>query len=77
MLVGGIAAKTMLARQEGIMRLRGRWFTYETPRMSRPIPVIATFHPAYLLRSPGQKREAWRDLIELQGKIKETAARGT
>ena len=70
-LVGGIAAKTMLARQEGIMRLRGRWFTYETPRMPRPIPVIATYHPAYLLRSPGQKREAWRDMIEIQGKIQE------
>lgn len=69
-LVGGIAAKTMLARQEGIMRLRGRWFSYETPRMSRPIPVIATYHPAYLLRSPGQKREAWRDMLEIKEKIK-------
>jgi DNA polymerase len=76
-LVGGIAAKTMLARPEGIMKLRGRWFTYETPRMSRPIPVIATYHPAYLLRSPGQKREAWRDLIELKAKIQELAAHGT
>ncbi len=68
-LVGGIAAKTMLARQEGIMRLRGRWFTYETARMPRPIPVIATYHPAYLLRSPGGKREAWRDMLEIQAKI--------
>jgi DNA polymerase len=72
-LVGGIAAKTMLARQEGIMRLRGRWFTYQTPRMSRPIPVIATYHPAYLLRSPGQKREAWRDMLEIKAKILEQA----
>ncbi len=70
-LVGGIAAKTMLARQEGIMRLRGRWFTYETARMPRPIPVIATYHPAYLLRSPGGKREAWRDMLEIQAKIRE------
>lgn len=70
-LVGGIAAKTLLARQEGIMKLRGRWFGYETPRMSHPIPTIATFHPAYLLRSPGQKREAWRDMIEIQHKINE------
>lgn len=73
-LVGGIAAKTMLARQEGIMKLRGRWFSYETPRMSRPVPVIATYHPAYLLRSPGQKREAWRDLLELQAKVHDLAA---
>ncbi len=76
-LVGGIAAKTMLARQEGIMKLRGRWFTYETPRMSRPIPAIAIYHPAYLLRSPGQKREAWRDLLELQAKIQDLTAHGT
>ena len=68
-LVGGIAAKTLLARQEGIMKLRGRWFGYETPRMSHPIATIATFHPAYLLRSPGQKREAWRDMLEIQHKI--------
>lgn len=68
-LVGGIAAKTMLARSEGIMRLRGRWMTYETPRMARPVPAIATYHPAYLLRSPGQKREAWRDMLEIQAKL--------
>jgi DNA polymerase len=76
-LVGGIAAKTMLGRQEGIMRLRGRWFSYETPRMARPIPVIATYHPAYLLRSPGQKREAWRDMLEIQAKIQELAEPGS
>jgi DNA polymerase len=73
-LVGGIAAKTMLARSEGIMRLRGRWFTYETPRMSRPIPTIATYHPAYLLRSPGQKRDAWRDMLEIQAKLQESSS---
>jgi DNA polymerase len=70
-LVGGIAAKTMLARSEGITRLRGQWHTYETPRMSHPVPIIATFHPAYLLRSPGQKREAWRDLLSVQAKLEE------
>jgi len=70
-LVGGIAAKTMLARSEGITRLRGQWHTYETPRMSHPVPIIATFHPAYLLRSPGQKREAWRDLLAIQAKMEE------
>lgn len=76
-LVGGIAAKTMLARSEGIMRLRGRWFTYETPRMARPLPVIATYHPAYLLRSPGQKREAWRDMLEIEAKLQEIGPSGS
>ncbi|HEY4135656.1 MAG TPA: uracil-DNA glycosylase [Alphaproteobacteria bacterium] len=70
-LVGGIAAKTMLARSEGITRLRGQWHSYETPRMSHPVPIIATFHPAYLLRSPGQKREAWRDLLSVAEKMEE------
>ncbi|MFN4283082.1 MAG: uracil-DNA glycosylase family protein [Alphaproteobacteria bacterium] len=70
-LVGGIAAKTLLARSEGITRLRGQWHTYETPRMSHPVPIIATFHPAYLLRSPGQKRDAWKDLLAIQEKMDE------
>ena len=68
-LVGGPSAKTLLGRSEGIMRLRGQWFTYATPRMARPIPARATFHPAFLLRSPGQKREAWRDLLAIREKM--------
>jgi uracil-DNA glycosylase family 4 len=76
-LVGGIAAKTMLARSEGITKLRGQWHTYETPRMSHPVPIIATFHPAYLLRSPGQKREAWRDLLAIEAKMEELGIAGT
>jgi uracil-DNA glycosylase family 4 len=68
-LVGGIAAKTMLARSEGIMKLRGRWLEFRTPRMARPVPTIATFHPAYLLRSPGQKRLAWQDMLAIQRRL--------
>lgn len=67
--MGGPAAKTMLGRSEGITRLRGRWFEYATPRMSHPVPAIATFHPAYLLRSPSQKREVWRDLLQIRKKL--------
>ncbi len=58
-LLGGAAAKQLLATTTGIMKLRGRWRNYETPR--RTIRAMATFHPAYLLRTPGQKRLAWRD----------------
>jgi uracil-DNA glycosylase family 4 len=67
--VGGVAAKTMLKRSEGIMRLRGRWFDYATPG-GATIPAMAIFHPAYLLRSPGQKREAWRDLLSIQARLR-------
>jgi DNA polymerase len=68
-LAGGTAAKALLATTEGIMKLRGRWFTYESPGLARPIPVRAIFHPAFLLRSQGQKREAWRDLIAIRKRL--------
>ena len=67
--LGGPAAGALLGHKEGIGKLRGRWFTYQTPRLARPIPARAVFHPAYLLRSPAQKRLAWRDLIALKNKI--------
>jgi uracil-DNA glycosylase len=70
-LVGGTAAKTLLGRKEGIMRLRGRWLTYGEQGDSPPIPALATFHPAFLLRSPAQKSNAWRDLLLVQKKLSE------
>lgn len=71
-MVGGTAAKTLLARSEGIMKLRGRWFDYATPEMGRPVPAIAIFHPAFLLRSPAQKRATWRDLIEIRKHLQDS-----
>ena len=70
-LVGGTSAKTLLGRKEGIMRLRGRWLAYRATESDDPIPALATFHPAFLLRSPGQKANAWRDLLMLRKKIEE------
>ena len=64
--VGGTSAKTLLARSEGIMRLRGRWYDYAPGGERAPIPALAIFHPAYLLRSPAQKALAWRDLLTLK-----------
>jgi DNA polymerase len=69
LLVGGASAKTLLARSEGITKLRGRWFQYESAGMSRPIPAMPTYHPAFLLRQPAQKREAWRDLLLLRERL--------
>ena len=65
-LLGGPSAKTILNQTEGILRLRGRWFEYRTDENLPVIPAIPTLHPAYLLRSPGQKREAWRDFLALK-----------
>ena len=66
-LLGGAAAKNILGVSEGIMRLRGKWLTYSCA--GREIPVLATLHPAYLLRKPEEKRYAWRDLLMLKEAI--------
>ena len=68
-LVGGLAAKTLLAKPLGITKLRGRWYEYESPGLSRPVPTMALFHPSYLLRSPQQKRFAWNDLLAIKLKL--------
>ena len=52
--LGNPSTQTLLSTREGIMRTRGRWFDYDTG--TRMIRAIATFHPAYLLRSPSYKR---------------------
>jgi uracil-DNA glycosylase family 4 len=58
--LGNPSTQTLLGTREGIMRTRGRWVDYDTG--SRKIRALATFHPAYLLRSPSYKRLAWQDL---------------
>jgi uracil-DNA glycosylase len=65
--LGGPAAQTLLRQREGIMRLRGNWFEYQTG--DRAIAALATLHPAYLLRQPGQKRLAYRDMLALQARL--------
>ena len=69
--VGGIAARALLGRSEGVTKLRGRPFVYKTPQDGREIPALVMFHPAYLLRQPGQKRFSWRDLLSIQKSIKD------
>jgi uracil-DNA glycosylase len=69
-LVGGTSAKTLLNTADGIIKLRGKWRELTVPGIAQPIPTLPTFHPAYLLRSPGQKRDSWRDLLALKSKMK-------
>lgn len=71
-LIGGTSAKTLLGRREGIMRLRGRWLAYRTETSDRAVPALATFHPAFLLRSPAQKANAWRDFLMIKQKLDES-----
>ena len=62
-LMGNISCTAVLG-QKGITRLRGNW----TSAMN--VPVLPMFHPAYLLRNPAAKREAWQDLLALQRKLR-------
>jgi uracil-DNA glycosylase family 4 len=62
--LGNPSAQTLLGVKDGIMKTRGRWFAYHTG--TREIRAIATFHPAYLLRQPLQKRLAWRDFLAIK-----------
>jgi uracil-DNA glycosylase family 4 len=68
-LVGGLSAKTLLGTTLGITRVRGRWHEYQTEGLTSPVPAIPLFHPAYLLRSPQQKRLAWRDLLAVRARL--------
>ncbi|WP_343072384.1 uracil-DNA glycosylase [Roseibium litorale] len=67
--LGAASAKSLLGVQDGIRRMRGRWMTYEAG--GRQIPCLATYHPAYLLRSPLEKRLSWRDFLSLKTKLGE------
>jgi uracil-DNA glycosylase family 4 len=58
--LGNPSTQTLLQTRDGIMKSRGRWVDYDTG--TRTIRAIASFHPAYLLRSPGYKRMSWQDL---------------
>jgi DNA polymerase len=58
--LGNPSTQALLGTREGIMRSRGKWLDYDTG--SRTIRAMATFHPAYLLRSPSYKRMSWQDL---------------
>jgi len=68
-LAGGTAASALLPLSEGITRLRGRWFELEVPGLDAPVATLPIFHPAFLLRTPERKREAWRDLLALKARL--------
>ena len=65
LLLGGVAAKAVLKTDTGIMRLRGKIHTLE----ETGIPVVPTFHPSYLLRTPLQKQQAWEDLLRMKERL--------
>src|SRR5262245_14102937 len=65
--LGNPSTQALLATTEGITRTRGRWFRFQTS--AREIRAMPTFHPAFLLRSPLQKRLAWRDFLSIKSAL--------
>ena len=61
--LGSVAAKSLLNTEETIGRMRGQFYLYEG------IPVLCTYHPAYLLRNPGAKRDVWEDMKLLMARM--------
>src|SRR5262249_31487050 len=61
--LGACAAQNLLATTASIGRLRGQFQQY------RGIPVLCTYHPAYLLRNPGAKKDVWEDMKKLMAKL--------
>jgi DNA polymerase len=61
--LGKFAVQTLLQTQVAISKLRGRWHVFEGT------PLMPTFHPSYLLRSPSEKRVAWEDLKQVMERL--------
>ena len=63
--LGATAIEGLLGKTAGITRLRGQWQTY------RGIPLMPTYHPAYLLRNeaPAEKRRVWEDMLQVMEKL--------
>ena len=69
-LLGGVAAKAILSTPIALGKLRGKWHEYKSLNLDESIPTIASYHPAFLLRSPQYKKHSWEDLQMLQEKLK-------
>jgi len=70
--LGKPAAQTLLGTDAGIGQLRGRWHEYYlsgVPGEGEPIALMPTYHPAYLLRSPGEKAKTWSDLQQVMARF--------
>ncbi|OWJ67225.1 uracil-DNA glycosylase [Inquilinus limosus] len=68
---GGTSAAALLATREGITRIHGRWYDRSFPDLPAPVPTMPIYHPAFILRQPGMKRDVWRDLLVLKRRMQE------
>jgi len=67
MLLGSTATFALLKNTEGITKIRGKWVDLNFNTVS--VPTLPTFHPAFLLRQPAQKKHVWEDLKSLKNKV--------
>ncbi len=67
MLLGSTATFALLKNTEGITKIRGKWVDLNFNTIS--VPTLPTFHPAFLLRQPAQKKHVWEDLKSLKNKV--------
>lgn len=70
--VGRISAQRLLGNTASLARMRGKLHHYGNDQ----IPLVVTYHPAYLLRSPGQKRKAWEDLMSVYEVLSPSSKQG-
>ena len=75
LLVGAAASKSVLGADEGIMKLRGQWREWRLAEGGVSAPALPTLHPAFLLRQPMAKRQAWADMLSLVARLDKDAAR--
>ena len=68
-LMGDTAGKALLPVTQGITRYRGQWHEVQPGADAAKIQAIATFHPAFLLRTPARKREVWHDFLKIAAAI--------
>ncbi len=68
-LLGTTASKAVLSTSLSLSKLRGKWHNYKSINMLKTTDVLVSYHPAFLLRSPQHKKEAWIDLKMLREKL--------
>lgn len=75
LLVGAASSKFILGTDEGIMKLRGQWREWRLAEGGVSAPALPTLHPAFLLRQPMAKRQAWADMLSLAARLDDGQAR--
>lgn len=75
LLVGAASSKFILGTDDGILKLRGQWREWRLAEGGVSAPALPTLHPAFLLRQPLAKRQAWADMLALAARLDDGAGR--